>query len=186
MILLCSNTSVSNDCSLAKIRAMSINEQFSSCIFYGQGKCNVYLRQKDKAHQDLVRLSMLNEDILRHSLSISVDPSSYTERSLITSRMGVKDICNNDDLIYPYHRYAYGIMWRPSMLCQSPYHIGKKPKGAHTLLANFYAKLMEMEFFKGNKTHQFPVGPKVCRTCLIKIKFICANKTHLQQFDFQN
>ena len=62
---------------------MSINEQFSSCIFYGKGKFDVYLRQKGKVHQDFVKLSMLNEDILHHSLIINVDLSSYTERSLL-------------------------------------------------------------------------------------------------------
>jgi hypothetical protein len=84
-----------------------MKENFSSCIFYKEGKCNVYLRQKDKIHQDLVRLSNLNEDIRRHSLNIGLDLSAYTGKSLIMSRMGVPDICNNDDVICPYYRYSY-------------------------------------------------------------------------------
>ncbi|CAF1498775.1 unnamed protein product [Adineta steineri] len=97
--------------------------------------------------------------------------------------MGVKHICNDDDLICPYHRYTYDIMWRPSRLCQSPYHTGKKPKAAHILPANDCTKLMGMEFFKGNKTYQFPVGQRVCRNCLTKIKSTYANKTHITMVD---
>ncbi|CAF1537844.1 unnamed protein product, partial [Adineta steineri] len=36
--------------------------------------------------------------------------------------MGVPDICNDSDMICPYHRYSNGLFWRPSTLCQSPYH----------------------------------------------------------------
>jgi hypothetical protein len=165
------------------IRAMSTMENFSRCIFYREGKCNVYLRQKGKLQQELVQLSMLNEDIRRHSVNIGVDLSAYTERSVIMLRMGVVDVCNDDDLICPYHRYSYGIMWRPSTLCQSPYHNKKKPKAAHTLPADYYKKLIEIEFFNGNKSYQFPIGQKVCRTCLTKIKSACANKMNITTID---
>jgi hypothetical protein len=84
------------------------------------------------------------------------------------NRMGVPDTCKDNDVIRPYHRYSYGIFGRPSTLCQSPYHTRKKPKAAHTTPADYYTKLIEIEHFKGNKSYDFSVGQKVCRTCLTK------------------
>jgi len=158
---------------------MSTNKNIADCIFYKQGKCGVYSRQKGRIHENLVTLSMLNESIIQHSRNIGVNLSEYTERSLIMSRIGVPDVCKDDDVKCPYHRYSYGIMWRPSKLCQSPYHNDKKPMATHALPVDYYAKLVELEFFKGNKMYQFPVGQKVCRTCLTKITFSCINKTNI-------
>jgi len=99
---------------------------------------------------------MLNENIHQHSLNIGVDLSTYTERSLIMARLGVTDICTEDEVICPYHRYSYGIYWRPSTLCQSSYHQQKKPKGTHPLPANYYKKFLEMELFN-------PLSPIVAK-----------------------
>ncbi len=158
-------------------------DDLSRCVFYKEGKCNIYLRQKGKFHRKLVPLSMLNEDIRQHSVNITVDLSEYTERSLIMSRMGVVDICSNDDVICPYHRYSYGIMWRPSTLCQSPYHNKKKPKAAHVLRIDYYTKLIEIELFKGNKNYHIAIGQKICRTCLPKIQSACVEKTNTTIID---
>ncbi|CAF1530589.1 unnamed protein product [Adineta ricciae] len=158
---------------------MSMKKTFADCIFYKDGKCGVYSRQKGRIHGNMVMLSMLNESIVQHSRNIGVNLSEYTERSLIMSRIGVPDVCKDDDLMCPYHRYSYGIMWRASKLCQSPYHDNKKPKGTHTLPADYYTKLVESELFKGNRAYQFPIGQKVCRTCLTKITSVCISKTSI-------
>ncbi|CAF1529347.1 unnamed protein product [Adineta ricciae] len=38
---------------------------------------------------------------------------------------------------------------------------------------------MEPEFFKGDKTYYFPIGQKVCGTCLTKIKSFYSRKTQI-------
>lgn len=155
---------------------MSSPNKFVECVFNNDGKCNKYSNKKGKICQDIVMLSMLNESIHQHSLNIGVDLSTYTERSLIMARLGVIDVCNENELICPYHRYYFGIYWRPSTLCQSSYHQEKKPKGTHPLPVDYYKRYLEMELLKGNKNFHFPVGQKVCRTCLSKIQLVCANK----------
>ncbi|CAF1547066.1 unnamed protein product [Adineta ricciae] len=73
------------------------------------------------------------------------------------NRMGVSDICNDDDMICPYHRYSLGLFWRPSILCQSPRHSGRKPKATHSLPVDYCQKLVEIEGFKGNKSYKLPI-----------------------------
>ena len=149
---------------------MSTTPIFSDCIFYERGKCDVFREKRSSVYQELVNLSMLNGIIYQHSLDIGVDLSGFTERSLVRNRMGVSDICDSSNMICAHHRYSYGIFWRPSLVCQSPYHNQNKPKATHSLPADYYTKLIEMEIFKGNKTYEFPVGQKVCRNCSTKIK----------------
>jgi len=155
---------------------MSTTHKFSECVFYERGKCDFFHNKKGNIHQELVSLSALNGDVHQHGLYIGVDLSSFTERSLVMNRMGVSDICDDNNKICPYHRYSYGLFWRPSTLCQSPYHDGKKPKGTHSLPIEYYKKLTEMENFKGNINYRFPVGQKVCRRCSTRIKSDCESK----------
>ncbi|CAF4535520.1 unnamed protein product [Rotaria sp. Silwood2] len=157
---------------------MSTTQKFSECVFHKRGKCDVFRSKKGDIHQELVSLSMLNGSLHQHSLDIGVDLSSFTERSLVMNRMVVPDICNDNDMICPYHRYSYGVFWRPSSLCQSPYHNHKRPKATHSLGTDYYTKLIEIEIFKGNKNYEFPIGQKVCRKCSTKIKSDCNNKNN--------
>ena len=144
--------------------------------FHGRDKCDVFWDKKGDIHQGLVSLSMLSGTVYQHSLDVGVDLSAFTERSLIMNRMGVSDICDDNDKICPYHRYSYGIFWGPSTVCQSPYYSHKKPKATHSLPVDCYTRLIEMEIFKGNKSYEFPIGRKVCRKCATKIKSDCANR----------
>ncbi|CAF4170479.1 unnamed protein product, partial [Rotaria sordida] len=139
---------------------MSTTENFSKCVFYKREKCDIFWSKKGNIHQELVSLSMHNESLYQHSLDIGVDLSSFTEKSLVMNRMGVPDICNDNDMICPYHRYSYGAFWRPSSLCQSLYYNHKKPKATHSLPADCYTKLIEIENFKGNKNYEFPIRQK--------------------------
>jgi hypothetical protein len=152
---------------------MSMTHKFFECVFYERGKCNVFHSKKGDIHQQLVSVSMLNGDLHQHSLKIGVNLSSFTERSLIMNRMGVSDICSDNDMICPYHRYSYGLFWRPSTLCQSPYRDSKKPNGTRSLSPECYQKLVEIENFKGNGNYKLPVGQKVCMKYSTKIKSEC-------------
>ena len=155
---------------------MSTTQKFSECVFHGRGKCDVFWSKKDDIHQGLVSLSMLSGIVYQHSLDVGVDLSAFTERLLIMNRMGVSDICDDNDKICRYHRYSYGIFWRPSTLCQSSYHSHKKPKATHSLPVDCYTRLIKMEIFNGNKSYEFPTGQKICRKCATKIKSDCANR----------
>ena len=162
---------------------MSMVQKFSECVFHKRGKCDMFWSKKGDIRQELVSLSMLNGTVYQHSLNIGVDLSAFTERSLVMNRMGVSDICDDNDMICPYHRYSYGVFWRPSSLCQSPYHNHEKPKATHSLPADYYTKLIEIEIFKGNKTYEFPIGQKVCRKCSTKIKSDYNNKNDVTLTD---
>jgi len=78
---------------------MSTTQKFSECIFYQRGNCGTFYSKKGDIQQELVSLSMLNGAIDQHSLHIGVDLSSFTERSLIMNRMGVSDICDDNDIV---------------------------------------------------------------------------------------
>jgi hypothetical protein len=149
---------------------MSTAQRFSPCVFSQRGNCDFFYSKKGDIYQGLISVSMLKEAVHQHSLHIGVDLSGFTERSLIMNRMGVSDICDDNDVICPYHRYSYGVFWRPSTLCQSPYHDDKKPKATHSLPAQYHKKLTETEVFKGNRNYVFPIGQKVCRRCSTRIK----------------
>lgn len=120
---------------------------------------------------------MVNGSIKQHGIDLGVDLSAFNERSLIMNRMGVPDICEDNVMICPYHRYSFGVFWRPSSVCQSPYHTGKKPKANRCLPAHLHTKLLEQEMFNGNKRFEFPVGQRVFARCSTKIKSIHTSKS---------
>lgn len=145
---------------------------FSSCVFNRRGKCNVFWDKKGDLSRGLVPLSTIDGSVNQHAMDLGIDLSSFNERSLIMNRMGVSDICEDNDMICPYHRYAFGIFWRPSSVCQAPYHVDKKPKASRCLPPELYKKLLDQEIFNGNNSFQFPVGEGVCVRCSMKIKAI--------------
>ena len=150
--------------------SMETVPEFNDCVFHNRGDCNVFHSKKGNICQRMVPLSSLDGYGEEHGHEVSNELPGFTERSLVMNRMCVPDVCDDDDVICPYHRYAFGIFWRPSISCQSPYHGEAKPKATHSVRADIVSKLIQAQHFKGKKDFKFPIGQKVCARCNAKIR----------------
>ena len=149
---------------------METVSEFADCVFHNRGDCNVFHSKKGNICQRVVPLSSLDEQVEEHGQDVSTELPGFTERSLVMNRMCVPDVCDDGDVICPYHRYAFGIFWRPSLLCQSPYHGHAKPKATHSVCPGKANKLIQDQHFKGNQDFKFPIGQKVCARCAARIR----------------
>jgi hypothetical protein len=150
--------------------SMETVSEFDDCVFHHRGDCNAFPMKKGNICQRMVPLSSLDAHVEEHGEDVSTELPGFTERSLVMNRMCVPDVCQDNDLICPHHRYAFGIFWRPSLLCQSPYHRQAKPKATHCVGADMASKLIQDQHFKGKRDFKFPIGQKVCARCAAKIK----------------
>ena len=88
--------------------------------------------------------------------------ADITEKELIESRSNKSLDNHQSDKICNYHRYEYGVYWRPSRKCQHPLHT-KKGK-CNTRTATFSQISCLQQNFSEN---HFPIS---CQLCMTHIK----------------
>ena len=150
---------------------------FSRCVFSHTGKCGPFHRKRVENPVGLTALCNLDHKLNQHAEELGVDLSFFSERSLIMNRAHiVSDNFAPTSLICPYHRYTYGIFWRPSTVCQLPYHEHQSAKATRTFSYQLCEMVTKMERFR-DKNFCYSVGQPVCRNCIEKFTDNSLEKT---------
>jgi hypothetical protein len=101
-----------------------------------------------------------------------------TEVELIMNRAGVdtrkvekvKEIC-------PYHRFTYGVMWKPSKCCQYPLHSVKSKQGKLRYANKETAEKITSHFRRSTEDNYcFPIGQSICDSCRKKCNLTSESK----------
>ena len=88
--------------------------------------------------------------------------ADITEKELIESRSNKSLDNHQSDKICNYHRYEYGVYWRPSRKCQHPLHTKKGKCNTRT------ATLSQISCLQQNfSENHFPIS---CQLCMAHIK----------------
>ena len=134
------------------------------CIFKNKN-CGIHKPSRDP--RVLFSINELDKNCKNHLVSIKIlrsydETADITEKELIESRSNKSLDNHQSDKICNYHRYEYGVYWRPSRKCQHPLHT-KKGK-CNTRTATFSQISCLQQNFSEN---HFPIG---CQLCMTHIK----------------
>jgi hypothetical protein len=100
---------------------------YCGCKFHDLNTCGKGKHGREK----IVKVVELGDNTENHFNDLKVDYSNISikylkEQHLIENRSG--RLLSEVDEICPKHRETFGIYWKPSIVCQHPENIGKKPK----------------------------------------------------------
>ena len=110
--------------------------QITPCYFGNDGLCSQLISRKTAFSGD--------ENILLRDCSYDVsnnvnqlkrsarESSSITEQQMIANR-SFRDCPNHDIKVCPFHRYNFGIGYRPSSKCVYPNHVGNSEGDSKTV-----------------------------------------------------
>ena len=134
------------------------------CIFKNKN-CGIHKPSRDP--RVLFCINESDKNCKNHLVSIKIlqsydETADITEKELIESRSNKSLDNHQSDKICNYHRYEYGVYWRPSRKCQHPLHT-KKGK-CNTRTGTFSQISCLQQNFSEN---HFPIG---CQLCMTHIK----------------
>lgn len=110
-------------------------------------------------------MQQLTDEVIRHieNLGLRSTHFSLSEKELIENRSGTR--LSNDDCLCAFHRYKFGICWKPSSRCQHPQHArepGTWQKNKKARVDIRPANLDLANRISKEYVCNFPIGESVC------------------------